>query len=351
MKKQLLLLCSLTAAITTSAQITITQADIAPIGTVVYSGTDTFYVGTPVAPGGANMTWDFSNLIDDTGDTLAFVDATTLPDYSSFPSSNFGVLTGDGTGYTILNSTGLRAIGQVASIQGQPLKAYLNPPETIIKFPANYNDAYSDSSIAFAQFPYSGQAGVDSVRMKITKVKQVNIDAWGSLTVPFGTFNVIRQREDIVQDDTIDAHLTGFPPIVPPSWTNVQTSQTIKTHYSYWANGVGYPIMEVDSDVVSGQVDITWLLQSPQAGIKEQITANSSLVYPNPAADNVFIKLGQNEVATVEVIDMVGRQVRVINNQSVVAAINLNGLSNGLYSYKIVYKSGKHESGKFVVNK
>jgi len=351
MKKQLLSIIALLSFGTVTAQITITQADVAPLGFVIFRGTDTTFTETPIGPGGTNMSWDFSGIVDDTGDTLAISDPSVFPAFSNFPSSNIAIINGGGTAYGILNSSSLSIIGQTATVAGTDIVVDVNPPEIVVDFPANYNDSYFNSSIAYGAFPYTAQAGVDSARIKSVKDKQVDIDAWGSLIIPFGTFNVIRTKESIIQYDTVDAHLTGFPPIVPPSWTNVQANETHTTHFTYWANGIGFPVMEADSLEATGEVNVTWLLQSPTASIKEQTSLTNALVYPNTAKDLVTIRLTNSSAATIEVTDVLGKQVKKLSEQKIASTLNVSDLTEGIYVYKVTYANGKNESGRFVISK
>lgn len=352
MKKQLLTILSFGAFFVSNAQITITQADIAPVGFQIFRGTDTTFTETPIGPGGANMSWDFSGILDDTGDTLNLVDPNTLPAFGQFPTSNLGIVFNGATAYTELSANDLRIIGQAIVLQGQSYPIAVSPAEKIIDFPANYGDAYTDSSVAFGQFEYTAQPGIDSVRVKSTKVKQVSIDAWGSLIIPFGTFNVIRIKEEINQKDTIDIHTSGFPPFVPPSWSNFQATEDISTHFSYWANGIGFPVMEVDSLVATGEVNVTWLLQTPQVGLNEFTKNTDTKVFPNPASDNVFIRLGKNTEVLVEIYDLQGKLVQQVNSKGAVVQVNVSKLEKGLYVYKVTANDGSYASqGKIVVSR
>jgi hypothetical protein len=117
MKKQLLSIFALMSFGAVTAQITITQADVASLGYVIFRGTDTTFTETPIGPGGTGMSWDFSGIVDDTGDTLAISDPVVLPNYSDFPSSNIAIINGGGTAYGILNSSSLSIIGQTAMLQ------------------------------------------------------------------------------------------------------------------------------------------------------------------------------------------------------------------------------------------
>lgn len=350
MKKQLLSIFALMSFGAVTAQITITQADVAPLGYVIFRGTDTTFTETPIGPGGTAMSWDFSGIVDDRGDTLAISDPAVLPNYTDFPSSNIAIINGGGTAYGIINSSGLSIIGQTANVAGTDIVVDVDPVEIVVNFPANYADSYFNSSRSFGEFAFV-TTGVDSARVISVKDKQVDIDAWGSLVIPFGTFNVIRVKEEIIQYDTIDIHSPGFPPFLPASWSNFQTDETHSTKYSYWANGIGFPVMEVDSSHATGEVNVTWLLQTPEVSIKEQVSSSNLMVYPNPAKDMVTIKLSQNGLAVIEVTDVLGKQVKMLSNQKIASTLNVADLTEGIYVYKVTYANGKAESGRFVISK
>jgi hypothetical protein len=350
MKKQLLSIFALMSFGAVTAQITITQADIAPLGSEIFRGTDTTFTETQIGPGGTNMSWDFSGIVDDTGDTLVLQNPTILPNYADFPTSNIAIINGGGTAYGILSSADLSIIGQTANIAGTDIVVDVNPAEIVVDFPATYNDSYFNSSRAFGEFPFTA-TGIDSARVISVKEKQVDVDAWGSLIIPFGTFNVIRVKEEIVQYDTIDIHTLSIPPFIIGSWQNFQTDETHTTHYSFWANGIGFPVMEIDSIHATGEVNVTWLLQTPAIGIKEQIASTNAMVYPNPAKDLVTIKLSQNGLATIEVTDVLGKQVKMLSNQKIASTLNVADLTEGIYVYKVTYANGKAESGRFVISK
>jgi hypothetical protein len=158
-------------------------------------------------------------------------------------------------------------------------------------------------------------------------------------------------KEEIIQYDTIDIHTLSIPPFIIGSWQNFQTDETHTTHYSFWANGIGFPVMEIDSLHATGEVNVTWLLQAPEVSIKEQIVSSNAMVYPNPAKDVVTIKLSQNSLAVIEVTDVLGKQVKLLSNQKIASTLNVADLTEGIYVYKVTYANGKAESGRFVISK
>lgn len=352
MKKHLLVFLSATAFVNLNAQISVTQADIASPGTTIYRGIDTAYTENPIGPSGSNMNWDFSGLLDDRGDTVYFVDPATLPNYASFPSSNLGIIiTGQGTAYAVKNSSSLEIIGQEAFVQGQNIAASVNPSERILPFPSTFITNWNNTSVAASPaIPIPGVAGIDSGRVTITKTKNVIVDAWGTLLTPISTtpFNVIRQKESISTDQNLEVHTTG--PLPPAGWYPYQNTTTTSTSFLYWANGIGFPIMQADS-ADAGNVDITWLIQT-EVGLKEAMAQKDLRVFPNPANDNVYIMLDENKGVTINVYDIQGKQVLSTKANGAVAQVNIISLEKGMYVYTVETEEGTAVGkGKFVISR
>jgi hypothetical protein len=233
MKKQLLILsCICLGIVGVNAQITITSADVAIPGHIIYRATDTIHNSVFVGPAGASQTWNFGGLLQPQLDTLSFLA------YGWMPNAHFSaasIANADSAGlvgklgwqtaysYMINSNTGLYTLGNYAMVAppgGTPVPAnQINTPsETLMQFPATINTTYTNNYTSFANF-YVGQTitvggipfQVDSARQKSIVRKTVLIDAWGNLTTPLGTFPVIRSKETVVRTDSADAFILTLP--------------------------------------------------------------------------------------------------------------------------------------------
>lgn len=255
MNKPLLLLLSLiTTAISSFAQITVTSSDIATAGTTIY----TFYdsVATPTgltitAGSSTAQTWDYSALQYDLFDSIEFVTPASTGYASNFPSSNLALEQDDFISFLNLSSGGLSIEGIYGDISGQnfPLAVSINPTLSVINFPANYGDALMDtavidSTVSGAAF---GISTVDSARFIRKMIVNSEIDAYGSLTTPSGTYDVLRVYTMQVNIDTLNVLFFG-------SWQTFQT--TIDTSYTYQfiANGEDYFVLDVTTDTPNGNI-------------------------------------------------------------------------------------------------
>src|ERR1035437_2935288 len=142
MKKTLLsaiLFCF--GALSISAQITITTADVAIPSKIIYQVTDstpTVSVGTALA---TSHVWSMSLLKTNKNDTLSFLNYSAIPN-AAFSSSNLFARQGSTSNYSyMLNSaTGLFTLGNAATVDFgsglRALKQINSPSETMQVFPA-----------------------------------------------------------------------------------------------------------------------------------------------------------------------------------------------------------------------
>lgn len=353
MKKQLLSLSLLFTAAAANAQITLTTADVASAGAIILKSTDTTGAGVTIGPGGANMNWNYTGMVANSGSTYTFKNPSTMADYSNYPSSNLGLSIGTTTDVYLQNSSSsLQIVGQAGDFQGAHAVFSVNPPELLMNFPATYGQSFVNTSVSDATVPYSAFSGViDSARVKSTKYKQVTFDGWGSLTCPTGTFNTLRVESVVNQIDSIWVHSpTGFPPVIPAGWS-FYTEQTSDTHnYAFWANGQGFPVLEIDSVDATGTKSITWNLPSA-AGIPTVAAVGSYKVYPNPASTNATFDLKGSNVNRVDVYNAVGEIVLSTSVNSDLLNLSTEGLANGLYVARFYGNGQAKGSTRFYISK
>lgn len=348
-KKLLLSTFVCMGACAAKAQITITTADIATIGTVVRQAHDTLPDPsiTPGAPG-ANVTWNFAALDTMQVDTMTFTNPAWTAYGSQFPSSNLAIqVASQGDSATIYldnSSSGLYIIGQAA----EGVSVQLNPQELLLPFPATMGTSFTGTSKFSADQPVTGTAGVDSARFSRTTTKTSEVDAWGTLTTPLGTFDVIRVSEMRIVTDSIFVHTTG--PFPPAGWFFAESTQDTTYNFTWWANSVGFPLVEMDSTATGYKV--RWLMATPTATSVNAIAGGSTLsVYPNPAHDVVNISMPSGEETQFVIYDVSGRAVEAKTISANVTSVLVDRLTPGIYFYTAATASGAIFKGKITITK
>jgi len=347
MKKTILLFSFFGAGIIISnAQITITQADVAGVGKFLLQAKDTIKTFTPgsINPGtaGANQTWNFSTLLSDTVDTLTFTNPAWTAQGSNFPNANLAVInSSDGSiTYVEKTATGLFADGAYTNPMGQGFMAVtINPKEELISFANTYNSSFKDTSKLSIKVANSQIAGVDSLMMKEVKYKDIKTDGWGHVITPLGNYTSLRQRGPVTTIDSIFAH-----PINSTVWIHVGApySPTVSTvwHFSWWANGVGFPLVEFDSTAADTIRNITWLKTLPViGGINEASLLSTVNSYPNPSAGQFVVYGLPSTVYSLNIYNVVGECVFQTTSNRKEETINLD-VPNGIYFIHIRSKEG-----------
>ena len=75
------------------------------------------------------------------------------------------------------------------------------------------------------------------------------------------------------------------------------------------------------------------------SGVEDFLT-NSVTLYPNPADEVVNVQCKMNNVQSVEVIDVFGKVVNILNVTDNTTRINVSGLASGIYFVRVTTEVG-----------
>jgi len=321
-----------------NAQITITQNDVATVGKVILRTHDTEKDTMPGSinpgPAGANQTWNFSTLITGNVDTLLFTNPAWLPNGSNFPNANLAIINSSDSSETYLenNSTGLYIDGVYGDLSGQGMMALtFNPTDVIDKFSDTYNSTFQNTAVLKKDIPLSILPGLDSGRIKHIVYRDSRTDGYGNVTTPLGTFPSLRHREMVIVTDTIWIHN-----IAPPGWFIYTSTIDTVWHFSWWANNIGFSLLEFDSTKADTIKNITWLKTMPtNNAVNELSNSDELIVYPNPSADGEITVYGLQSPADIEIYNSLGKKVYHSELETVNPKLNISDLANGFYFLKI----------------
>ena len=219
MKKILLVSLFAFCVSLSQAQITITKNDFAIAG-------DTFRVSnaagfgiTNVDSTGANMTWDYSTLTALTQTVDTFVSVSSTPFLYQFyfnnaiiyPNTKATVATKinvpalpagapitltNAYGFYKVNTAAFSQVGFGATISGLPTSIPYDSLDYVYRFPMNYGNMDSCK--------YKFQLSIPNIGYLRRRASRVNeIDGWGTLITPFGTFSTLRVKSTTYATDTI----------------------------------------------------------------------------------------------------------------------------------------------------
>jgi len=183
-----------------------------------------------------------------------------------------------GTGSSRLE---IKGFGAYVTIPGQttavPLPAIYSSPDVVYQFPLAYGNTDSSTSGYSITIPLGGTIG--DITFKRNQTRRNEVDGWGSITTPAGTFDVLRVKSSI---NRIDSLITAFFPIGFPSKP---------VEYKWLGHTKRIPVFEVNGTVNGTSVTqnaITFWGQDP-SGIHDINTLASAALYPNPSQDQTSI--------------------------------------------------------------
>ena len=321
-------------AIASSAQITITKADM-PVAN------DTFRLSTANPVGipdptltGANYTWDYSSLIPtiQNKDTFFAVSATPFlyqlyfnnsflyPNYKAQVAHkgdnvNFVVVTlSDVYDYYKSLTAQYTHVGFGANINGLPASVKYDSVDVIYHFPLNYLN--SDSGV----FKYN--VSVPGIGYYGQRTKRVNeVEGWGTVITPFGTFQCLKVKSTKYVTDTIFYTTWNYGISLPHT----------DYEYKWLVNGKKVPVLQINKTggVTSSVTYLDSLNSSlPQVGVIENSANEISLsIYPNPSNDqlNINYMLSKSASVKIELLNVVGQSISTFVEQK---------QTEGNYSYR-----------------
>jgi hypothetical protein len=337
MKYSVLLFIVLGFTISGFGQIVIDQDDMPQVGDILRVSLTTNIPGDYTQTG-SDMTWDFSGLIKISQQVNSFVDVSGtpllyqfvftpgiisniaspgnyLPAFPGIPFSN---------SFTFYkNSASLFSdAGFAFQLSGIPIMLKYDTADVYYKLPCTMGDTWTSHSFSSISFP--GLAYFSSSRSRTSQV-----DGWGSLTTPFGTFETIRIKSEVIEQDSVFLDSSGF---VVPYTRNI-------TEYKWLGKGQGIPLLQISEE---GLVQTaTYRDNINNTGINE-LRNESVQVFPNPSTGFCTISINGNyNPVHIQILNSEGRLL--VEKDSYASSGNsvsfdLSCFPTGLYMIRLIDK-------------
>lgn len=333
MKRHFLLLLPAFFSITVvNAQITINQQDI-PFGVIQYFGVDTT-VSISLGNGGADQAWDFSSLQVEAKDTAEYTNPEWSAHASSYPGTNLLIKQGKKLSMFANNSSSkMELLGYVIGFQGQPFDIVFNDPQTFLQYPLSYQTSFNDVSSLDQKEAVAFGPGIDSIRLKNNTSFINEVDAYGTVTLPAGSYNVIRLKTTEISTDSLWGYMT-----LSSSWQLFEGGTDTTYSYEFFDKSLG-SVSTVYADSTGNAYLATFYRY--QALDVEEIDNAKVNIYPNPAKDELYINVDLNGALNLNVFDIQGKLVTSHNLSIGINRVAVKNLSQGSYIYQITDKEGQ----------
>ncbi|HLP18680.1 MAG TPA: T9SS type A sorting domain-containing protein [Chitinophagales bacterium] len=344
---------------TLRAQITITENDFANANDTVRMSVAYWDPFLDFGATGTNYNWDFSSLdwqsqyVDEyknttsVGTTYAITfsnlsfnpyrcniakaadnQLTTLPIVSS-------VFT-DGYNFYFKNASFYRQRGIGMKVAGFPTPIPMTHADTIYRLPIAYGNRDSSFSDYLVYVP---NLGLYTHRQR----RWNEVDGWGTLTTPFGTFDALRVVTEIRGTDSIYVDTLG---------AGIKVDGDIIREYKWFGKDQKNPLLQINTQAgIFGQIQgfefVTRIIYRDSArfrptGIWDAQQDEIELrVYPNPASDVFYIAMPADiNIATMRVTDISGKLMLEREINSTIEPVPTTGWSKGVYLLSLQTNKG-----------
>ena len=345
-----------------NAQITVTDADFVGVGDVIFQATDNTPASTiNIGNTGINQTWDFSTLQESSTGNLLFISPIGTTYENQYPNANLCMNDNGSLSYYNKTSTGLFIHGINDTVFHSPTLFYPLPLTyglTISDGPILIIDNVITGPLLSLALPPStvstlsnGLANrADTALIKIINTTDFLVDASGTMTIPLGTFDILRLKSikytnselDIYCSDTISGIGTWINNVPFSSIPFLGSFSNNETEYKYeWITdnvSVAFLLAEIIVDSADNIIN----------GVSFQTTAPSYInesnqdifnIYPIPATYNLNLESAIDNITTYKIYDLNGNLI-LENAFTKNTKVDLSNMAKGTYLLNISTKKG-----------
>ena len=284
---------------------------------------------------GANYTWDFSALKPKSQRSEKYLSISSTPilyqmvfmGKSNLASKRedvnlMGINITNGYNFFDNSQSDFRQVGYGASVNGSPVPVRFKDDDIIYRFPLNFGNTDSCDS--------EWEVNIPNLAYVNEKKHRVNhVDGWGTVSTPYGTFQCLRIRSEVYQEDTIFYSSTSTGMRIPQAYTE----------YIWLSNSLDFPILFVTKPAM-GLPTVEYADSARQfVGISPYAQSHYEIqMYPNPARETLNLRIIDSEHTVVR-LEIISTNGKVVYKAEIKGdyqnKIDIGNLSSGLYYVRL----------------
>jgi hypothetical protein len=302
------------------------------VGDYIPRKSDTMTVLPGPGGSGPNQVWNFTTLSNYViTENTTVVSVASTPNGNQFGSSNLA-MTNDNANYLYFNKS-----AQAFTTQGYSgdllgtgtINAQFAPDLTLHQFPRTFGTSFSDTYVIDVTVPGAAiNPLINQIHFKRTSIVKDTTDAWGQITTPFGSYDVLRIHTMESYVDSVWAQ-----PLFPPTWSLVSTSADTTHSYSWVGKGGKLAIAEMSFDTLGLPKIFKWT-ELPGIGVgMEESSVEILEIYPNPCKTELTLRTQEKKVGSeFSIMNALGTVVSTGIITEVNQSINAARLAPGSYT-------------------
>lgn len=381
MKQLLLLLFGVFFSLHSFAQITITEDMLPAIGDSLKTKTDAMPSGIDLLLDAGEHSWDFTSLQSNVENVIVVQDAQDAAAYADFPNSTMVMPTGQigGEGYFAIEDGILKLLGFAGSDPiglGFNVSTPFTPAIEQQRAPLSFLDANtSEYSLLFPFDPADLPVNIfenlpispDSIRVRVSSERYDLVNGWGTLTIPGGIYDVLREKRTEYRETRLDAKISflGWQDITDivlstidnEAITNALGQDTTQQYY-FFSNEAKEPIAIVEmATPETNEVQSVTYKSNILTNTHTIIKADQPAIFasPNPAIVNVRFEFANLATGNykLKIYNIVGQQLwekdYFVQQPHFMTKEDVSWLSKGTYLYSLSDENGRTLATKRLV--
>jgi hypothetical protein len=287
---------------------------------------------------GAGVNWDFGTLTNEDLIMVEVVDPTTTPYTNDFPDADMAFSTmGIAFSYNQADNSGMYLLGFGADTGGVVILNVYTNYETMITYPFTYNSSFTDD--------FKGGFTSLGVQVRQSGTLTTTGDAYGTITLPTGTFNnVLRTKTERSQVDSMFLG-TKF----------LQATVTNDILYNWYTASGTTPVFSLQTSE-SGTPQSAYYGDEATGLENNDLSITNMQVYPNPASGNIIVSFDNSSGTEVNIslLNQLGQPVLSITNLYNTSGtsqeqIDISGIPAGIYYVQISNKEKIMQTQKLLI--
>ncbi len=364
-------------------QITVTNSAFPKAGDSLQTSTDFTVSNIKILKNGVAQTWDLRTLNATPVDVTYVKKASEGSAFAKFPKAE--LIEKRGTLEYYINVTGDRyeeigVTGSTVELFNLPTTSNISPARLIRRAPMSFFDLNNTSSATVIAFPLSalsalpdsllGQLGqltglIDSIRVKVSGTRTDLVDGHGTLKLPIGDFEVLREKRITYSQADLEAYVkftkswVSVSNFLPVNQLPAQLQELLGKDTTFTYNFFDVSAKEILAEVTMSNADNTKAVEATYKNIKKPIATKDEAAadptlntrpdikaLPNPAIDMVNFELSnlQSGNYTIKIYNLLGsvvweEQHTVVGTKNV--RLDTNNLKKGTYLYSLSDSKGR----------
>lgn len=302
---------------------------------------------------GANYNWDFSNL---TPTGQRFTDCHPMSQASALSSLLFGTFAPTAYKASYFSPTtdipldqltsalpisideisqfsrsttaALTLVGHEFVLSGQGIPAKSDTIETRYNFPLEYGDNWNSRG-----YTHLDMNPIYNAQWIQHRYRESEVDGWGTIATPFGTFNALRIHHRILETDSIYLSFDTLG-----TWIAIPVPETHE--YEWRAQEEREAVLRIRTSVVLGTETVTAIEYRDEfngLGLEDQSLAVSC--YPNPVAEELIIE-SASLIGEILIRNQQGQIIQRVSGGATGIHADVHALASGIYYVEVKSTSG-----------